>query len=45
MTKYSFARLKKFLEFWGIALLLWIGVAYELYILGPKLIQALMQYL
>jgi len=45
MMKDSFARLKKFLKFWGIAILLWIGVAYELYVLGPKLIQALMQYL
>jgi hypothetical protein len=39
------ARLQNFFKFWGIAILMWIGAGYELYVLGPKLVRAILQYL
>ena len=37
--------LRKFLNFWGISILLWIGVAYELYALWPKILEIIQSYL
>jgi hypothetical protein len=45
LPQESSMKLKNFFKFWGIAFLLWVGVAYEFYVLGPKLISAILHYL
>ena len=41
----SLAKIRSFLKFWGIAILLCVGAAYALYVFGPTLIHAILQYL
>jgi len=40
----SSRKIWNFFRFWGLALVIWLGVAYELYAFYPEIINALNQY-